>query len=66
MRADIDFKNYTDSDYEALCFFSIWNSMRGLASERSIITYFIFGRMASEEIHDKNRDKKAAPASDIR
>ena len=23
-------------------------------------------RMASKEIHDKNRDKKAAPASDIR
>ena len=21
MRANIDFKNYTDSDYEALCFF---------------------------------------------
>lgn len=66
MRANIDFKNYTDSDYEALSFFSIWNSMRGLASGRNIIIHFSGKRMASKEIHDKNRDGKTAPASDIR
>lgn len=32
--------------------------MRGLASGRSIITHFIFGRMASEEIHDKIETKR--------
>jgi hypothetical protein len=40
--------------------------MRGLASGRNIIIHFSGKRMASKEIHDKNRDGKAAPASDIR
>ena len=58
MSANIDFKNYTDSDYEALCSFLIALN----ENDDSHINW----NWASKEIHDKNRDKKATPVSDIR
>ena len=66
MRVNIDFKNYTDSDYEALCFFSIWNSMRGLASGRNIIIHFSGkgSEVEKKKVHDRNwRDVRSIYAS---